>query len=445
MGWRCSLLLACTVLSAVTGEHHRTPATPPALGGKRALGRGGAGAVSPRRRGAALGAPPAASSQKTAQGDGRGSVHGQATSSLASAPGSAMAEARGTTTPAASLSPASPEAVVLALQHVTLLLARTAGEFWAQNAKVVKTLLAGAVAGIVSRTLTSPLEVVATLQMSGFGSEGTLLQQLKYLHATEGLQGFFKGNGANCLKVAPTRAIQFTVYERLKALILRHRMATLPAGKEVSLSPAGRLFAGGLAGQVAATMVYPLEVVKTMLTVNRGAYSGIVDAFRKALEAGGTAGLFKGWLPTVIAMFPYVGIEFMIYESLKLSYQVAMQQRLQREAIRKGEMTENDPLPPPPPLPSTIHLLLGATAGAAAQTAAHPLDVVRRRLQMQGKAGRPVVYSNMFDGLYHIAKDEGFPALYRGLQPACAEKIPSTAITYLVYEVMKSALGLRSI
>ena len=42
---------------------------------------------------------------------------------------------------------------------------------------------------------------------------------------------------------------------------------------------------------------------------------------------------------------------------------------------------------------------------------------------------RPVLYNNMFDGLYLLAKSEGRGALYRGLRAGCAATIPSTAVT----------------
>ena len=74
-----------------------------------------------------------------------------------------------------------------------------------------------------------------------------------------------------------------------------------------------------------------------------------------------------------------------------------------------------------------------------------PNDTVRRRLQMQGKGGRPKEYHNMFDGLYKLARDEGPAELYRGLRPACLEKMPSTAITFFAYEVLKGLLGLKSV
>ena len=72
------------------------------------------------------------------------------------------------------------------------------------------------------------------------------------------------------------------------------------------------------------------------------------------------------------------------------------------------------------------------------------------QLQGMGKSksangkGAPA-YPNMFAGLYTIAKDEGAHVLFRGLGPACFEKVPSTAIGYYIYEGMKASLGVVSV
>ena len=111
---------------------------------------------------------------------------------------------------------------------------------------------------------------------------------------------------------------------------------------------------------------------------------------------------------------------------------------------------------------STLALLLiGALAGAAGQASAHPLDVVRRRMQMEGlrnkfvkdeaaagdapgAAARPPV-TNLVSGLWNIGRDEGWHVLFKGLGPACFEKVPSTAIGYYIYEAMKGAMRVASI
>lgn len=305
-----------------------------------------------------------------------------------------------------------------------------------ENAETAKFLLAGAVAGVVSRTAVAPLEAIATVQMVTGGSQG-LLAELTNLYTKGGFMGFFNGNFANCLKVAPTRGIQFFAFESLKTRLITYKRTrdNLAEDVEVNISPIERLVAGGLSGVAASCLVYPLEVVKTMLTMYPGKYSGVGGAFSAVVKEQGVKGLFQGIFPTLIAMFPYVGVEFMIYETSKIQVE---------KILRKMHIeTEGNDLTFV--LPAVLSLGLGAFAGATAQTAAHPLDVVRKRLQIQGINGNPILYKSTLDCFAKVAGKEGFSALYKGLGPACVATIPGTGIAYITYESMKKVLGLSSV
>jgi len=293
-----------------------------------------------------------------------------------------------------------------------------------------KLVFAGAVAGIISRTLCAPIEMVSTVMMCRGDECVSMVDELKRTWQVEGLKGMFKGNGANCLKVAPSRGTQFLIYEFVKKFLVARNIG-MDVAKN-SLHAGSRLFAGGVAGMVAAAIVYPLEVVKTMLTLYPDECSSIPEALRKVFRTGGIGALYRGLGPTLVAMFPYVGVEFMVYETLKKRWEAAFG-----------------------PAGTVALLLLGALGGAAAQASAHPLDVIRRRMQMQTmnkrKGGKDDVktserpYSNMFTGLYRVGKDEGWHVLFNGLGPACLEKIPSTAFGYYIYEGMKVSLGVASV
>lgn len=306
--------------------------------------------------------------------------------------------------------------------------------FWSK-AERTKFLLAGAVAGIVSRTAVSPLEVVATAQMVRGGNKN-MMGELTELFTNEGVKGFFKGNGANCLKVAPTRGVQFFAFESFKKHLVKWKKARmgLDQDSDMTLTPVERLIAGGFAGMIASSMVYPIEVVKTMLTMYPGKYAGINAAFRGVIQEVGPKGLYAGLAPTLVAMFPYVGVEFMIYETSKIAIETL---------FRKNEEGNNDAAEFA--LPIIVSLGLGALAGAAAQMSAHPLDVVRKRLQVQGINGNPVLYKTTFDCFAGVAKKEGMGALYKGLGPACVATIPGTGIAYITYEFMKRFLQISSI
>lgn len=280
-----------------------------------------------------------------------------------------------------------------------------------------------ALAGIVSRTVVSPLEVVATVNMCSTGASRPLLTELRALFAAEGMRGFFKGNAANCLKVAPTKGIQFVAFEAFKRTIHRFRnVGRDETQRSLPLSPLERLAAGGAAGMAAATFCYPLEVAKTLLTAHPERYKSVLGTLASIVRTSGPKGLYRGLLPTLVAMFPYVGLEFMVYEQLKLIY-----------ARRSGKEA------------NVLHMLLiGAFAGSLAQTTCHPLDVIRKRLQLQGIGGRPVQYSSMLDATMQIIQREGPNALYRGLQPMYVSVLPSAGVSYLVYETAKNAMGVSS-
>ena len=326
-----------------------------------------------------------------------------------------------------------------------------------QDATTAKFLLSGAVAGIVSRTAVSPLEVIATAQMvqgkavaaAAAGSSHHLGAELHHLWRTEGLGGFFKGNGANCLKVAPTRGVQFFAFEAFKQKLLerkrrRHRNAGNGSGidaSSVTLTPVERLLAGGVAGMIASSLVYPLEVIKTMRTVYPGQYPGIGAAASGVFKQAGLKGFYKGLNPTLLAMFPYVGVEFAIYESCKIAVEAMLHKRAQVNGGKAGRHDATVAVA----VPVLVSLGLGALAGACAQTTAHPLDVVRKRLQVQGLHGNPILYKNTLECFVKVARTEGIAALYKGLGPACVATIPGTAIAYITYESMKRAFRLESV
>lgn len=78
----------------------------------------------------------------------------------------------------------------------------------------------------------------------------------------------------------------------------------------------------------------------------------------------GPLAFYKGWLPSVIGVVPYVGLNFGVYETLKHMMLVHYGLRDERE------------------LSVPARLGCGAAAGTMGQTVAYPFDVARRRLQV---------------------------------------------------------------
>lgn len=131
--------------------------------------------------------------------------------------------------------------------------------------------------------------------------------------------------------------------------------------------------AGATAGVIAMSATYPLDMVRGRLTVQESAekqqYRGMWHATRTIAREEGLLTLYKGWLPSVIGVVPYVGLNFAVYETLK------------DVIIHSSDAhSERD-------LSVATRLGCGAVAGTLGQTVAYPFDVARRRLQVSGWKG----------------------------------------------------------
>lgn len=177
-------------------------------------------------------------------------------------------------------------------------------------------LIAGGVAGAASRTATAPLDrlkVILQVQTT----EARVMPAIKGILKEGGLLGFFRGNGLNVVKVAPESAIRFYCYEMLKDFILNAKGGQ---AEQAVIGPVDRLAAGGLAGAVAQTAIYPLDLVKTRLqtfSCEDGKKPNIRTMSKEILVHEGPRAFYRGLVPSLLGMIPYAGIDLCAYETLK--------------------------------------------------------------------------------------------------------------------------------
>ena len=67
----------------------------------------------------------------------------------------------------------------------------------------------------------------------------------------------------------------------------------------------------------------------------------------------------------------------------------------------------------------------------------YPLDLLKRRLMVQGHGGAQQKYRNGAHAAVTIVREEGVRGLYRGILPSYMKVIPTVSLTWLSYEVMK--------
>ena len=96
--------------------------------------------------------------------------------------------------------------------------------------------------------------------------------------------------------------------------ILR-KIQTLP--KEIR-----NLIAGGLAGMVAKSFVAPIDRIKILYQVTSAEFRlrDVPKVVYSIIENEGYAALWKGNLATMIRVFPYSGIQFMVFDRLKMHF-----------------------------------------------------------------------------------------------------------------------------
>ncbi|KAI5057581.1 hypothetical protein GOP47_0027596 [Adiantum capillus-veneris] len=60
-----------------------------------------------------------------------------------------------------------------------------------------------------------------------------------------------------------------------------------------------------------------------------------------------------------------------------------------------------------------------------------------------GQMKAPVQYTGMIDAFLKTVHNEGFGALYKGLIPNSVKVVPSIALAFVTYKVMKDLLGVE--
>eukprot|EP01137_Pigoraptor_chileana_P007325 Opistho-2@52768 len=293
----------------------------------------------------------------------------------------------------------------------------------------VLTFIAGGISGCVAKTSTAPLDRLKILFQAREVHYAHLrvFQALVAIGRLEGLRGFYKGNGAMMARIFPYAATQFMAYEQYKKMLRLNSSDQ----KEAAIH---RLFAGSLAGMTAVSFTYPLDLIRTQLAfqVSEKRYAGIVDAFRKIVAEGGVRALYRGFWPTIYGMIPYAGLSFFTFETSKAFLVANFADYAITKTLPPGQA------PTPADLSVPANFLCGALAGGTAQTVAYPLDVVRRRMQLEGVASGIPKYRNTIQAIYRIVRDEGIPrGLYRGLSINYLRTVPQVAVSFTIYEFLK--------
>uniref|UniRef100_A0A8C6GVB7 Graves disease carrier protein n=1 Tax=Mus spicilegus TaxID=10103 RepID=A0A8C6GVB7_MUSSI len=280
----------------------------------------------------------------------------------------------------------------------------------------LRSFLAGGIAGCCAKTTVAPLDRVKVLLQAHNRHYKHLgvLSTLRAVPQKEGYLGLYKGNGAMMIRIFPYGAIQFMAFEHYKTFI------TTKLGVSGHVH---RLMAGSMAGMTAVICTYPLDVIRVRLAFQvkgEHTYSGIIHAFKTTYaKEGGFLGFYRGLMPTILGMAPYAGVSFFTFGTLK-SVGLSCSCPAWPTFVRQPQCL-------------TI-----------AQMISYPFDVTRRRMQLGAVLPEFEKCLTMRETMKYVYGQHGIRrGLYRGLSLNYIRSIPSQAVAFTTYELMKQFFHLN--
>ncbi|KAI9845455.1 MAG: mitochondrial thiamine pyrophosphate transporter [Thelocarpon superellum] len=289
-----------------------------------------------------------------------------------------------------------------------------------------QTVIAGATAGLISRFCVAPLDVVKIrlqLQVHSLSDplthrhvrgpiyKGTL-PTLRAILQHEGVTGLWKGNVPAEMLYVLYGGVQFSVYRSTTMFFQSNPMIPrLPDAAESFAS-------GAVAGGVATTATYPLDLLRTRFAAQgtEKIYTSLLSSIRDIYRQEGWRGYFQGLGAGVGQIVPYMGLFFATYESIRV------------------------PIATLPLAYGSSDAMAGVLASVISKTGVFPLDLVRKRLQVQGPTRAKYIHRNIpkYRGVLHtlstIVRQEGWRGLYRGLTVSLFKAAPASAVTMWTYE-----------
>ncbi|KAL8844758.1 MAG: hypothetical protein Q9176_000858 [Flavoplaca citrina] len=324
---------------------------------------------------------------------------------------------------------------------------------------VLRTGLAGGLAGCAAKTIVGPLDRVKILfqasnpQFAKYtGSWFGVVTAMRDINRQSGLRGLFRGHSATLLRIFPYASIKFLAYEQFRSILI-------PSASYET--PLRRLFSGASAGVTSVFITYPLEVIRVRLafeTKNESRPSSLkgicktiyheqparvsTSAASTPLGAAvpviptprsGIANFYRGFSSTLAGMLPYAGMSFLTHDTAG--------DWLRLPALAPYTTTPNPKNASAPPiLKYWAELIAGGFAGLVSQTASYPLEVIRRRMQVGGAVGDGHRLG-MAETAGKVWKERGWRGFFVGLGIGYFKVVPMAAVSFYVYERGKVILG----
>ncbi|XP_072347538.1 mitochondrial adenyl nucleotide antiporter SLC25A24-A-like isoform X1 [Scyliorhinus torazame] len=279
-------------------------------------------------------------------------------------------------------------------------------------------LIAGGTAGGISRTVTAPFDRLRVL-MQVYSTRHNKMKISGGINAMikeGGVSSMWRGNLTNILKIGPELAFKFMAYEELKTVI---------AVEPQNLGIKDRFVAGSMAGAFSQTATYPVEMLKTRMMLRKtGEPRELFAQISNIFKHEGVSTFYRGYVPNILGIIPYAGIDLAVYETLK---------NLWIKRYTTGNERPN------------MLLVVGSatTSNVVGQLASYPLMLIHTRMQAEVIA-KGMRKPRMREYFWSILAKDGLLGFYRGFTANLLKAVPSVCISYVLYEYLKTQLHLAS-
>ena len=284
---------------------------------------------------------------------------------------------------------------------------------------------AGLSAGLISTLALHPLDIIKTrLQVdtsskTQFGSSLKVLRDIVKHEGPTQLSALYRGLTPNLLGNSLGWALYFLWYRQAQDAIKKLR----GYAQDTQLTSIDYLSASAASGMLSALFTNPIWVIKTRMlstsSAQLGAYPSMMSGLASIGKQEGFRGYFHGLVPT-LAGVSHGALYFTAYEKLKA----------QRRKARKGQTLTN-----------MDTIITSSLSKVFAGTLTYPHQLVRARMQMYNPSDLTQRHGlGVLGVIRQVWVQEGFLGFYKGLGPNLLRVVPSTCVTFLVYENVRWGL-----
>jgi len=237
----------------------------------------------------------------------------------------------------------------------------------------------------------------------------------KKIVGAEGVSALWKGVNAAWLRESSYTSLRLGLYEPCKIAF----GCTTPENTTFIK----KFLAGSAAGALGSIAGNPFDVIKTrMMTAEGTTTPSFVKTAGDLFKNQGMGGFYRGIDSNIARAMVLNGTKMACYDQAKGVV-------VSTTGLNKSSLI--------------VQFLSAASAGFFMTCTVAPFDMVRTRLMNQPADAK--IYNNAFDCFRKIITQEGPLTLWRGFIPIWSRFAPTTTLQLIIFEQLRSFMGMKSL